>query len=73
MNYARYSNLVRDGYIIVEIEGGVVSDVNKPDKTEWNGKIVILDYDTEGGDPEQFTMITLGPKESKKSSYFSEY
>ena len=44
MDYATYSNLVREGNIIIEINSrwSVSECAIKPDRENWNGKVVIL-------------------------------
>ncbi len=43
-------------HIIIEIEGGVVHDIKKPDDCE----VIIRDYDTEGVEDERVTVLPDG-------------
>ena len=74
MDYATYSNLVREGNIIIEINSrwSVSECAIKPDRENWNGKVVILDYDTDRTDDENLTEVT-STDGTKYQCYFSEW
>ena len=78
MKYATYSNLQRAGYIIIEVNGGVIQDVWKPDNdtaaqlTEWNGKVVVLDFDVTDEDDPAYTEIT-DIDGTKRLCYYTEW
>ena len=60
MKYVSYDNLKRTGSIIITLEGGIIQEIYKPVfLSEWNGDIIVLDYNTTDEDDEAYTEITF--------------
>lgn len=71
MKYASYDNLKRAGNIIIDIAEGLVENVHKPVfMKEWNGDVIILDFDVIGEEDESYTEITAEDG-TKSHCYYS--
>ena len=73
MKYVSYDNLKRTGSIIVRIEDGMVIEVYKPAfLKEWNGDVIILDYDIQNGNEEDDSYTEITKLDGRKTHcYYS--
>jgi hypothetical protein len=72
------SNLIRENNIVIEVSGGCANARYLPGKTEWNGRLIILDYDTDGAKDESLVTVTddvdtFGQKPTQSKCVITEY
>lgn len=71
MKYATYDNLKRRGSIVIWNEGGLVQTVYKPTfLKEWDGLVIVLDFDNPEPDNEAYTELTIEDG-TKRYCYYS--
>jgi hypothetical protein len=71
MKYATYSTLKKRGSIVIWNEGGLVQEVHKPlNLSEWDGLVIVLDFDDPEPGNDAYTEITLEDR-TKRHCYYS--
>ena len=50
--------------IVITLEGGLVQGVSSDDPAEQGKKVVVIDYDAEGADPDEVEKVPQGDGET---------
>ena len=54
--------------IVITVEGGLVQGVSSDDPAEQGKEVVVIDYDAEGGDPEEVRQVPQGDGETSEAT-----
>jgi hypothetical protein len=53
--------------IVITLEGGLIQGISSDDPAEVGKEVVILDYDSEGADPEEVSLIPQDDDSSEEA------